>query len=118
MDFILYAYPGIVQDEKVVGKICLDLRKEWQKLICKKTVNELALRGKVQEFGVSLRNRFEALTEETDLSVDAMNGNLTSIVKECIVEVDGTVIRKDTGKLSQETKNIVKTSKHESLKCN
>uniref|UniRef100_A0A131YWK0 Exo endo phos n=1 Tax=Rhipicephalus appendiculatus TaxID=34631 RepID=A0A131YWK0_RHIAP len=120
IDFIMCAHPGIVQDVEVVNKIrCsdhrmvrsrihLDLRKERQKLIRKKPINELALRGKVQEFRVSLQNRYAALTEETDLSVDAMNDNLTSIIKECAVEVGGTVVRQDTGKLSQETKNLIK----------
>ncbi|XP_049267523.1 probable RNA-directed DNA polymerase from transposon BS [Rhipicephalus sanguineus] len=114
-------HPGIIQDVEVVNKIrCsdhrmvrsriqLDVRKERQKLIRKKKpINELALRGKVQEFRVSLQNRYAALTEETDLSVDAMNDNLTSIIKECAVEVGGTVVRQDTGKLSQETKNLIK----------
>uniref|UniRef100_A0A6G5A9S4 Putative endonuclease-reverse transcriptase n=1 Tax=Rhipicephalus microplus TaxID=6941 RepID=A0A6G5A9S4_RHIMP len=37
-----------------------------------------------------------------------MNDNLTSIITECAVEVGGTVVRQDTGKLSQETKNLKK----------
>uniref|UniRef100_A0A6G5A9L5 Putative endonuclease-reverse transcriptase n=1 Tax=Rhipicephalus microplus TaxID=6941 RepID=A0A6G5A9L5_RHIMP len=120
------AHPGVVQDVEVVGKVrCsdhrmvrarirLDLKKERQKLIRKKRINELALRGKVQEFRVSLQNRYSALSEETNLSVDTMNDNLTSIITECAVEVGGRVARQDTGKLSQETKNLIK--KHQIMK--
>uniref|UniRef100_A0A6G5AHI8 Endonuclease-reverse transcriptase n=1 Tax=Rhipicephalus microplus TaxID=6941 RepID=A0A6G5AHI8_RHIMP len=114
------AHPGIVKDVEVIGKVrCsdhrmvrsrirLDLKKERQKLIRKKPINQLALRGKVQEFRVSLQNRYSALSEETNLSVDTMNDNLTSIITECAVEVGGRVVRQDTGKLSQETKNLIK----------
>lgn len=57
----------------------------------------------VQEFSISLQNRYSALAQETDLSVDAMNECLTSISTEC-AEVGGTVIREDTSKLFQGTK--------------
>uniref|UniRef100_A0A6G5AGV6 Putative endonuclease-reverse transcriptase n=1 Tax=Rhipicephalus microplus TaxID=6941 RepID=A0A6G5AGV6_RHIMP len=43
-----------------------------------------------------------------------MNDNLTSIITECAVEVGGKVVRQDTGKLSQETKNLI--NKRQSLK--
>lgn len=48
------------------------------------------LRGKVQGLRASLQNRFMALTKETD-SIDAMNNNLTNIIKECAMEVEGGV---------------------------
>uniref|UniRef100_A0A6G5AJ12 Endonuclease-reverse transcriptase n=1 Tax=Rhipicephalus microplus TaxID=6941 RepID=A0A6G5AJ12_RHIMP len=96
------------------SRIRLDLKKERQKLIRKKPINELALRGKVQEFRVSIQNRYSTLSEETNLSIDTMNDNLTSTITECAVKVGGKVARQDTGKLSQETKNLIK--KHQIMK--
>ncbi|KAK8777926.1 hypothetical protein V5799_020732 [Amblyomma americanum] len=119
IDFILCAKTGIIQDVAVLGKvrcsdhrmvrsrISLDLKKERKKLV-KETINELAVRGKAQEFRIALQNRYSALTEEDDLDVHSMHDNLTSIITECAVEVGGRTVRKDTGKLSQVTKDLIK----------
>lgn len=66
------------------------------------------IRGKVQELRVSLQNRLEVLNEGTYVTVDTVKDNITSMMKECATEVGGTVTRHGTGKLSEETKNLIK----------
>lgn len=62
-----------------------------------------SLRGELQEFKITLRNKFVVFAGVDKDRVHVVNGKLTTIVTEQEVAVRGTEYRKDTGGLSQET---------------
>lgn len=103
-DFILYAHPRILQALEVLANIgcsnrmvrfciSLDLRREGNKLVWKKPINELAVRGKIEEFRILLQNQYSSLTEEDQLCVHAVTNNIAGIITEGAREVGGKIVR-------------------------
>lgn len=76
---ILCENSGVMQDMDVLGRVrCsdhlvvtsrmrLDLRRNHNKLVLKKAINELTVRREIEEFEIVLQNKYSAFTEEPEL---------------------------------------------------
>ena len=120
IDFILSADPSIVQDVEVLGKvkcsdhrlvrsrISLNLKRERVKLVKRKQANLEAVRVKADQFRLVLANKYAALEQEDEDNIDVMNETITRLISEAAIEVGGKAPRQPVGKLSQETKDLIK----------
>ena len=125
IDFILSDNPGIVQDVEVLGKIrssdhrmvrCkirLDLKRERGKLVKSRKLSIISVRERTQEFKITLQNKL-ALLPEDKVSVDELNYNITKSQQsnsqqatESAVSVGEVELRKEPGKLSKQTKDLI-----------
>lgn len=104
--------PGIMQDVELLGKVqssghrtvrpnWLVLRREQMILVRKEYTRDLPVTMKIEEFRMSLHNRYSALTEDDNQSVQAVNSNLAGIIIECTIEVGSRIVRQSTGKLAE-----------------
>ena len=120
IDFILSEKASIIKDVTVLNKlkssdhrmvrcrIDLDLKKERENLILRKKINTPAVREKSEEFSLMIQNRFSQLSDEVGEDKEIMNENITTIIHESALEVGGRVPKRNQGKLSQNTKNLIK----------
>ncbi|XP_046862943.1 craniofacial development protein 2-like [Xenia sp. Carnegie-2017] len=101
---------NIGSDHRMIrSKIKMNVRLERMEMMrpkgAKVNINTNALKLKETEFRLKLQNRFETLQED---SVEEMALNITKTIKECAMETDGRVERRQEEKLKPETKELLK----------
>ena len=89
----------------------LNLKREREKLILRKSFNTPLIRARSEEFSLKIQNKFSVLSEEMENNIDTFNENIIKITKETASEVGGKIQREEQGKLSQRTKDLIKKRK-------
>ena len=128
IDFILSGRIDVVKDVSVINKlkssdhrmvrckVSLNLTKERVRLVNRKPINKEAVRENIRDFRLRIENKFSQLNDEAENDKDEMNNNLTKILIESALEVGGKVKSKVSGKLSQNTKDLIQQRKDMRIK--
>ena len=100
---------NIGSDHRMVrGEIKICVRRERNKLIQKPFPNLTNVNNRATEFSLNIQNRYSVLNNDENIDIDQINEQFTNIIKEAAIEVGGRKEKNKTGKLSNETKQLMK----------
>lgn len=77
------------------------------KLVKSKKPSITTVRDRTREFKVTLQNKFALLNGKNEDSIDTLNGSLTTAITESAAASGEAARRKQTGKLTWQTKELI-----------